>query len=69
MRCASGISANQMKRDLIQWGHGSIDDEKVIDDIARLTDGIVQIDLKSFKFDRTPAAAAEPKRANGKKKK
>ena len=63
------LTANQMKRDLIQWGHGSIDDEKVIDDIARLTDGIVQIDLKSFKFDRTPAAAAEPKRANGKKKK
>jgi hypothetical protein len=46
------LTANQMKRDLAQWGHGSIDDEKVADDMARLTDGAVQLDLKSFKFDR-----------------
>ena len=61
------LTANQMKRDLIQWGHGSIDDEKVIDDIARLTDGIVQIDMRTFKFDRTPMPV-EPKRSNKKKK-
>lgn len=61
------LTANQMKRDLIQWGHGSIDDEKVIDDIARMTDGIVQIDMRTFKFDRSPVLA-EPKRSNKKKK-
>ena len=61
------LTANQMKRDLIQWGHGSIDDEKVIDDIARLTDGIVQIEMRTFKFDRTPMPV-EPKRSNKKKK-
>ena len=44
-------TANQMKRDLAAWGHGSMDDEKVADDLARYTDGIIQIDLSSFRFD------------------
>ena len=47
------ITANQMKRDLATWGHGSMDDEKVADDLARFTDGKIQIDLQSFHFDRT----------------
>jgi hypothetical protein len=46
------LTANQMKRDLVQWGHGSIDDEKVADDMARLTDGLIQLDLNSFRFER-----------------
>ena len=45
-------TANQMKRDLIQWGHGSIDDEKVADDLARSTDGKIQLDLNNFVFER-----------------
>ena len=45
-------TANQMKRDLATWGHGSIDDEKVADDLARFTDGKIQIDLNTFRFDR-----------------
>ena len=44
-------TANQMKRDLLQWGHGSADDEKVADDIARLTGGVIQIDLGTFRFE------------------
>lgn len=44
-------TANQMKRDLVAWGHGSMDDEKVADDLARFTDGAIQIDLSSFRFD------------------
>ncbi len=45
------LTANQMKRDLMQWSHGSSEDEKVADDIARLTDGEIRIDLKAFKFN------------------
>ena len=45
-------TANQMKRDLAAWGHGSLEDEKVADDLARFTDGIIQIDLSTFRFDR-----------------
>ena len=45
-------TANQMKRDLFTWGHGSIEDEKVADDLARYTDGKIQLDLQSFHFER-----------------
>ena len=60
------VTANQMKRDLMTWGHGSIDDEKVADDMARLTDGAVQLDLNAFKFDKVTPVVAEP---TGKKRK
>ena len=44
--------ANQMKRSLLQWGHGSSDDERVASDLARFTDGKIQLDLDTFKFDK-----------------
>ena len=58
-------TANQMKRDLLTWGHGSADDEKVADDLARLTDGAIQLDLGKFRFDKVTAIAFD----EGKKKK
>ena len=45
-------TANQMKRNLSIWGHGSMDDEKVANDLAHFTDGIIQLDLQSFKFEK-----------------
>ena len=45
------LTANQMKRNLIQWSHGSSDDEKIASDLARFTDGKIQLDLDSFKFN------------------
>ena len=57
------LTANQMKRDLATWGHGSIDDEKVADDLARYTDGIIQIDLNTFRFEKEQAAKAKGKKA------
>lgn len=62
-------TANQMKRDLLQWSHGSCDDEKVANDLARFTDGVIQLDLKTFKFDRISERDFTPQRNNGKKKK
>ncbi|MCR5077321.1 MAG: DUF4290 domain-containing protein [Prevotella sp.] len=44
--------ANQMKRSLMQWGHGTSDNEKVASDLARFTDGKIQLDLSTFKFDK-----------------
>ena len=52
------LTANQMKRNIIQWSHGSNDDEKIISDLARFTDGIIQLDLDKFKFD--VSVAKEP---------
>lgn len=45
------LTANQMKRNLIQWSHGSSDDEKIASDLARFTEGKIQIDLDKFKFN------------------
>jgi len=45
------LTANQMKRNLIQWSHGSSDDEKIASDLARFTDGNIQLDLDKFKFN------------------
>lgn len=60
-------TANQMKRDLVIWGHGNSDDEKVVEDLAYFTDGIIQIDLNTFAFD--PVNITELPSATGKKKK
>lgn len=46
------VTANQMKRDLYMWSHGAGDDEKVASDLARFTDGEIQLDLETFKFDK-----------------
>lgn len=49
------ITANQMKRDLTTWGHGSMDDERVAADLARFTDGKIQLNLGEFRFEKTVA--------------
>lgn len=62
------LTANQMKRDLVQWSHGYSDNEKVADDLARYTDGKIQLDLDKFKFekisthDRQPAASSRKRK-------
>jgi len=63
-------TANQMKRDLVLWGHGSYDDEKVADDLARFTDGKIQLDLQHFSFERfVPTEEMVNTGKKGKKKK
>ena len=59
-------TANQMKRDLMTWGHGSMSDEKVADDLARFTDGVIQLDLSTMKLDKV-TAIEEPKAKKKKK--
>lgn len=62
------LTANQMKRDLIQWGHGLCDDEKVADDLARFTDGKVQLDLNNFKFEKMEGREFTVNNNNNKKR-
>ena len=59
-------TANQMKRDLATWGHGSMDDERVASDLARFTDGVIQLDLNNFVFEKLNN---NDKKQSGKKKK
>ncbi len=62
------ITANQMKRDLATWSHGTVDDEKVADDLARFTDGKIQLDLSSFRFDNISAIGPNDSKRNKKRK-
>ena len=64
------MTANQMKRCLLLWGHGNGDDEKVADDLARFTDGVIQLDLDSFRFDKIDvlSIAQQAKQKKQKKK-
>ena len=65
----TALTANQMKRDLVQWGHGLADDEKVADDLARFTDGKIQLDLNHFHFERVSAQPLPSANNGGKKRK
>lgn len=56
------LAANQMKRDLFQWGHGSSDDEKVVSDITAYTGGKIQLDLGKCTIARPEAREPERKR-------
>lgn len=60
------LTANQMHRNLAQWSHGSSDVEKVASDLARFTDGKIQLDADTFKFDK--AIEHELAKSNKKKK-
>ena len=44
-------TANQMRRMLVDWGHGSTEGERVLSDLADMTDGVIQIDTQHFHFD------------------
>ncbi|MBQ9636758.1 MAG: DUF4290 domain-containing protein [Prevotella sp.] len=63
------MTANQMKRNLMQWSHGSSDDEKVASDLARFTDGRVQLDLDKFRFNKIDLKDLQEPRSGKKKKK
>ena len=54
------LTANQMKRALVEWGHGAADNERVASDLAAFTNGKIQLDLDTFKFEKLPAR--EPKK-------
>lgn len=60
------MTANQMRRCLMVWGHGNSDKEKVADDLARLTEGIIQLDIDKFQFDNIDVRTLQQ---DGKKKK
>lgn len=63
------LAANQMKRSLFVWNRGSADDEKVADDLARFTDGVIQLDLDDFTFARIEDRPSDANKSQKKKKK
>ncbi len=63
------LSAEQMKRNLEQWGHGTANFEKVVDDIARFTDGAIQLDARELQNSRFNRPAQALKNSTDKKRK
>lgn len=63
------LTANQMKRDLLTWGHGSMDDERIADDLARFTDGKIQVNLSAFRLDKINAISPTDNPIGKRKKK
>lgn len=62
-------TANQMKRCLMLYGLGNSDHEKIADDLARFTDGNVQIDVRNFRFESVDIHAIQAQLEMPKKKK
>lgn len=58
--------ADQMKQSLYDWNRDAMDEEKIASDIARYTDGKVQLDLDTFTFDSVIQGTQQ---SMGKKKK
>ena len=58
-----------MHRNLMQWSHGSCDEQKVAADLARFTDGKIKLDLKHFVFEKVKETPARSNNNNNKKKK
>ena len=62
-------TANQMKRCLLMYGHGNGEAEKVADDLARFTDGVIQLDIDKFTFDKIDVRSMQQSNQKKKKKK
>lgn len=62
-------TANQMKRCLMLYGHGNANGEKIADDLARFTDGAVQLDVCNFRFESVDVNAIQAQLEAPKKKK
>lgn len=58
----TAMVANQMKRNLAQWNNSGSEDERVADDLARFTDGQIQLDINAFQFDKTDIKEPEKRK-------
>lgn len=63
------LTANQMKRNLVLWGNGSMDDERIINDLSYFTDGKIQVDPSTFRTDSVEMIAGNEGNRKSKKKK
>jgi len=56
------ITAGQMYRSLVMWGMTTADKEKVASDLARFTDGVIQISPDELKFETAAPVANRRKK-------
>ncbi len=60
--------ANQMKQDLFVWNRDSMDNELVAQDIARLSEGALQLNLDDFTFDAVGESSLQHSEGGRKRK-
>jgi len=56
------ITANHMKSCLEQYGHGSLDDERIASDMAHFTEGQVQLDVNAMPLKKNSAKVVNEKK-------
>ena len=56
------ITAGQMYRSLVMWGMATADKEKVASDLARFTNGVIQISPDELKFETAAPVANRRKK-------
>ncbi len=57
--------ATQMYQCLLAWGMGTVDKEKVASDMARYTDGVIQLDVNDLHFEEIEKAEKRNYAQNG----
>ncbi len=57
-----GILANQMKKYMVTWNKDNLEDQKIFDDIAGMTDGKIQLNENSFKLKESKDFTAPVKK-------
>ncbi|MBQ1175981.1 MAG: DUF4290 domain-containing protein [Paludibacteraceae bacterium] len=57
-----GILANQMKKYMVTWNKDNVEDQKIFDDIAGMTDGRIQLNENSFKLKESKDFTAPVKK-------
>ncbi|MBO5614121.1 MAG: DUF4290 domain-containing protein [Prevotella sp.] len=62
-------AAEQMYRSLATWGFGSVDKERVVSDLARYTDGNIQLMSNDVRVNANDNANAGIAKSNSKRKK
>lgn len=56
------ILANQMKKYMVTWNKDNVEDQKIFDDIAGMTDGKIQLNENSFKLKESKDFTAPVKK-------
>ena len=56
------ITAGQMYRSLTMWGMQAADKEKVASDLARFTDGVIQVLPKELKFETVQTTSSKQRK-------
>lgn len=62
------LTANQMQRSLFVWNRGAAGAEKIVDDLARYTNGVIQVDVNQLDLQEFDGSNVNTSKGKKKKK-